>query len=92
MKADPRTPPEFAHLPKWLVASADGTCGAERGYVIHCHFPRFLMAVDLESGSGLPLWIDKPKSAGGAEHASPQDTALVLEATDFYRATVSRRR
>ena len=88
MKADPRTPPEFAQLPKWLVASADGRRDPTAGYVVHCHFPRFIMAVNLDSGSGLPLWIDRPKAGGGAESASPQDTALVLEATDFYRATV----
>ena len=81
MKADPRTPPEFAQLPKWLVASADGGREAASGYVVHCHFPRFIMAVNLETGSGLPLWIDKP----GAGGVSSQDTALVLEATDFYR-------
>jgi hypothetical protein len=88
MKADPRTPPDFAQLPKWLVASTDGRRDATSGYVVHCHFPRFIMAVNVETGSGLPLWIDKPGTAGGAGSASPQDTALVLEATDFYRTTV----
>lgn len=82
MKADPRTPPEFAKLPKWLVARR----GAEfRGHIVHCHYPRFVMTVDLETGSGMPLWIDKPSSTAGA---SAQDAALVLEATDQFRAAV----
>lgn len=88
MKADPRTPPEFASLPKWLVTCAGRQTDA--GYVVHCHYPRFIMAVNLETGSGLPLWIDKPGRVGGGESASPQDTALVLEATDFYRETVEK--
>lgn len=87
MKADPRTPPEFAQLPKWLIASPDGKACGSSGYVIHCHYPRFIMAVNAEQGSGLPLWLDKPGRAGG-EGVSPMDTALVLEATDFFKDTV----
>ena len=87
MKADPRTPPDFAHLPKYLIASPDGRVGGGSGYVIHCHYPRFIMSVNADQGSGLPLWLDKP-GRPGAEGPSPLDTALVLEATDFFKTAV----
>ena len=83
MKSDPRTPAEFANLPKWLVAPGPSPQRKSRGHVVHCHYPRFIMAVDAEEGSGMPLWIDKP-SAGAA--ASGEHTALALEATDRFKA------
>ena len=83
MKSDPRTPPEFANLPKWLVAPGIAPQRRSRGHVVHCHFPRFIMAVDAEEGSGMPLWIDKPS---GAAAASGEHTALALEATDHFKA------
>ncbi|MFM1942663.1 MAG: hypothetical protein RI897_1645 [Verrucomicrobiota bacterium] len=85
MKADPRTPPEWAHLPRFLLTSG-GKAGA--GYIMHCHFPRFLMSVNVETGSGLPLWIDKPGRPGGGGVPSPEDTALVMEAADYFKDNV----
>lgn len=87
MKADPRTPPDFAKLPKWLVALAPPPERKLRGHIVHCHFPRFIMAVDAEEGSGMPLWIDKPSATAAA---SADHTALILEAGDYFRSTVQR--
>lgn len=87
VKSDPRTPPEFASLPKWLFAPGLPPQRKSRGHIIHCHYPRFVMAVDAEEGSGMPLWIDKPPAAAAA---SGEHTALALEATDQFKAFLNR--
>lgn len=83
MKSDPRTSPEFARLPKWLFAPGLPPQPKYRGHIVHCHFPRFIMAVDAEAGSGMPLWIDQPSPTAAA---SGEFTALALEATDQFKA------
>lgn len=80
---DPRTPENFRSLPKFLVA--DDNHG--RDFVVHCHYPRFVMNFDA-AGRGFTAWIDEPKFDPVLGNVALQAASLMREAGDFYSSTL----
>ena len=72
-------PGEFQQLPKFLIADD----GGDRDFVIHCHYPRFIMEFD-ESGQGTPIWIDAAIYDPASGEPSLQAARLMREAGDFF--------
>lgn len=82
MTPDPRTPERFRALPKFLVADAD-----ERDFVIHCHYPRFI--IEYIGARGEPIFIDSEAEYIKNELAHDREPAasiarLMREAGDFF--------
>lgn len=70
-------------LPKFLIADD----GGERDFVIHCHYPRFVMEV--LDGTGKPEFFDSEADFIQQEIAIGREPAQTLarilrEAADFY--------
>jgi hypothetical protein len=75
---DPRTPDAFTTLPKFLIAD-DG----ERDFVVHCHYPRFIM--EFIGHEGIPTWIDQPIYDPAHGEPASQGARLMREAGEFFR-------
>jgi hypothetical protein len=74
-----KTPIEFESLPKFLMADD----GADRNFVVHCHYPRFIMEFG-DNGTGTPLWIDSPIFDPSEGEPALQGARLMREAGDFF--------
>lgn len=82
------TPEAFARFPKFLMADGGGE-DAPRMFVIHCHWPRFIMEFDLATGEGKPLFIDPESDYIANELANGREPAISLarllrEAGEFF--------
>lgn len=78
---------EFESLPKFLIADD----GDERNFVVHCHYPRFIMEFNA-NGRGTPIWIDQPlfdPPYERAEEPAVLVARLMREAGDFYMECLS---
>jgi len=70
-------------LPKFLIADD----GEDRDFVIHCHYPRFIMEFD-DAGVGTPIWIDTPIYAPDKGEPALQGARLMSEAGEFFHGQV----
>ena len=75
---------EFNSLPKFLIADD----GDERGFIIHCHYPRFIMEFD-SCGNGKPAWIDQPIYDPAKGEPAGQGARLMREAGDFFMSQIN---
>ncbi len=88
MKIDPRTPQEFQHLPKFIVGEDNNPDElAARDFVIHCHYPRFIM--EYTDGVGKPTFIDDQAQFIRSELDAGREPAVLMarlmrEAGDFF--------
>jgi len=72
-----------APLPKYLIADD----GGDRDFVVHCHWPRFIM--EYVDGVGTPQFLDAEKEIVELELAAGREPAVLLarlmrEAGDFF--------
>jgi hypothetical protein len=81
---DSRTPVEFTSLPKFLVADD----GGDRNFIVHCHYPRFIIEHSL-AGEGVLVWIDLPIYDPAHGDAAAQAARLMREAGDFFMKQTS---
>jgi len=70
---------DFEQLPKFLFADD----GGDRMFVVHNHYPRFVMEFD-ESGSGKPNWIDQPIYDPDKGEPALQAARLMRVAGDWF--------
>ncbi len=70
-------------LPKFLIADD----GRDRDFVIHCHYPRFIMEFDI-TGVGTPVWIDPPIYDPDKGEPALQGAQLMRQAGDFFHEQV----
>ena len=80
---NPRTPEAFKSLPKFII----GDDGNERNFVIHCHYPRFIM--EFVAGAGKPIPIDSDAQFIEDELSQGREPAqsmarLMREAGEFF--------
>jgi hypothetical protein len=88
-RTDPRTLPEFADLPKFLFADGGGDVYARRHFVIHCHYPRFIM--EFKKGRGTPRWIDQPIFDPDLGEPANQCARLLRQAGEFFGTELDAR-
>lgn len=85
---DPRTPEEFMALPKFIIGEDNNPDElAARDFVIHCHYPRFI--IEFTDGDGAPAFIDDQVQFIEQEvkaGRNPGDTMsrLLIEAGNFF--------
>ena len=65
-------------LPKFLIADD----GGERGFVVHCHYPRFIL--EFTDEEGIAEFID----AGAENEPEEKLNQLMVEAGEFYQKQV----
>lgn len=84
-----------SNLPKWLI----GDSADERTFVIHLHYPRFILEVRENYPAATELvpvmWIDNQIEYASGELAMNREpaqsmTKLMREAGDFYMAEIDR--
>lgn len=76
-------------LPKWLIADD----GGDRDFVIHCHWPRFIMEYD-SAGMGTPLFLDSEKEIIELERQAGREPTVLIarlmrEAGEFFLEQLS---
>lgn len=84
---DPRTPEEFRHFPKFIIG--DDGIDRDRDFVIHCHYPRFIMEFD-DNFVGNPTWIDIPIWDPALGEPAAQGAALMRQAGDFFAEEITQ--
>lgn len=74
-----------AELPKFII----GDDGRERDFVVHCHYPRFVM--EYVEGRGVPVFFDSESDYIQNEISAGREPAqslarLLRQAGDFFSA------
>jgi hypothetical protein len=69
----PLTSTDRETLPKFLIAG-DGT--RERDFVLHCHYPSFIL--EFMEDQGVPSFIDSEQEFVAAERAAGRDPGAIL--------------
>lgn len=75
-------------LPKWIVGD-DADWDAPRSFVIHTHFPRFILEFDDSGSATNPHWLDPQQEIIRLELAAGRQPAqliarLMREAAEFF--------
>ncbi len=72
-------------MPKFLIADD----GNDRDFVIHCHWPRFIMEIDEEGVGVVRIWLDPETEIIRLEQKSGREPAVLIarlmkEAGEFF--------